>query len=91
MPRRTRCFVPFIGTKNFDQAARESMQVGAVHTNRLGRGDWAIEVYRPYLGARLTNGLPGKVNRHGKCAERVMPMRLSVTTSKLARSFDTKQ
>ena len=52
---------------------------------------WAIEANRPYLGARLTNGLPRKVNRHGKCADRLMPMRLSATTSKLACVLETKQ
>src|SRR5437773_9948241 len=41
--------------------------------------------------ARLRNGLPRKVNRHGKCAERLIPMRLSATTSKVACAFDTKQ
>src|ERR1700712_789491 len=38
------------------------------------------------LTARLTNGLPRKVNRHGRSAERVMPMRSSAKTSTLSSS-----
>src|SRR5439155_18459824 len=78
----------FIETKNFDEARIESMKVAAVHPNRHAR---AIEVNRPYLGGRLTNSLPRSVNRHGRCAERLMPMRLSATTSKVALEVETKQ
>jgi len=41
--------------------------------------------------ARLTKGLSRNVNRHGRCAERLIPMRLSATTSNVARELETKQ
>jgi len=77
----------FIETKNFDEARIESMKVAAVHPNRHAAG---IEV-NTYLGTRLTKGLLRSVKRHGRCAERLMPMRLSATTSKVARELETKQ
>src|SRR5215831_2069957 len=88
IPSRTRCFLPLIGTTNFDQAALQSMNCSRFTVRSVVRrpqGDGYS------FTARLTNGLPRKVNRHGKCAERLIPIRLSATTSKVARELETKQ
>src|SRR4026209_1834402 len=88
MPSKTRCLFLFIETKNFDQAVHESMNCSRFARRSVAR--------RPQddgysFTARLTNGLPRNVNRHGRCAERLMPMRLSATTSKVARELEMKQ
>src|SRR5215475_6380170 len=104
MPSKTRCLVLFIETKNFDQAPYESMRwiefskddkgsPNALEKNVLALADAsALRTTRSTysLAARLTKGLPRSVNRHGRCAERLMPMRLSATTSKVARELTTK-
>jgi hypothetical protein len=51
--------------QNFDEEVRESMEVGTVYSNADAERERAIEVNRPYLGTRLTNGLSRRVNRHG--------------------------
>src|SRR5690349_19737640 len=93
MPSKTRCLVLFIETKNFDEWQIESMKGrgGSPEPPAHSAVEQAIEVNRPYLTARLTKGLSRSVNRHGRCAERLMPMRLSDTTSKVERELATKQ
>src|SRR5215208_2326444 len=88
MPSKTRCLVLFIETKNFDEAADESTSVPASlyeEFERHPQGDGYS------FTGRLTKGLPRRVNRHGRCAERLMPMRLSATTSNVALEWETKQ
>ena len=67
----------------------------ALERNETARCDYSqrgkdntlhLQLYRP-AHERLSRS----VNRHGRCAERLMPMRLSATTSKVARGLETKQ
>ena len=87
MPSKTRCLVLFIETKNFDEVRVQSMDVAAA----LGDGAGASHGERLQFHSAAHELLPRSVNRHGRCAERLMPMRLSATTSKVARELETKQ
>src|SRR5215470_12273150 len=73
IPSKTRCLASFIETKNFDECQIESMNpVAASLCEALAvapQGDGYS------FTARLTKGLSRNVNRHGRCAERLMPMR----------------
>ena len=97
IPRSTRCLVRLIRAENFDQAACESIICSRRPLAR--RNLCAQQSSAPRFAARngysftarLTKELPRKVNRHGKCADRLMPMRLSAMTSNEARELDIKQ
>jgi hypothetical protein len=78
----------FIKTKNFDEAVHQSTMCSRFAMRSVARrppGDGYS------LAARLTNGFARNVNRHGKWAERLMPIRLSATTSNVANDLDMKQ
>ena len=71
--------------------ASQSIAVGAAELWAERHANASHNAKRLQFYRSAHKGLPRSVNRHGRCEERLIPMRLSATTSKVARELETKQ